>query len=197
MDRLIYTAMSGMTSAMARQRMIASNMANTQTIGFRAETMQFTPMTLDGESIEVRAMNVGEVHGASMRSGTVMQTGRELDIAMTGDTLLAVQARDGAEAYTRRGDLTISGRLVPGEGGRAREVERLLTSGADRDTLARAGVGWVVTETRGELTVTRIGGDHPPARHRALMLVTHVVWLALMAVGGIGALIALGRRRLG
>lgn len=112
MDRLIYTAMSGMSSAMARQRMIASNMANTQTIGFRAETMQFTPMTLEGDSIEVRAMNLGEVHGASMRAGTVMQTGRELDIAMTGDTLLAVQARDGGEAYTRRGDLTISGTAV-------------------------------------------------------------------------------------
>jgi flagellar basal-body rod protein FlgF len=118
MDRLIYTAMSGMSSAMARQRMIASNMANTQTTGFRAETMQFTPMTLEGDSIEVRAMNLGEVHGASMRAGTVMQTGRELDIAMTGDTLLAVQARDGGEAYTRRGDLTISatGVLENGDG---------------------------------------------------------------------------------
>jgi len=118
MDRLIYTAVSGMSSAMARQRMIASNMANAHTTGFRAETMQFTPITLEGDSIEVRAMNLGEVHGASMREGTVSQTGRELDIAMTGDTLLAVQARDGAEAYTRRGDLMISatGVLENGDG---------------------------------------------------------------------------------
>jgi len=36
MDRLIYTAVSGMNASMARQRMIASNMANAQTIGFRA-----------------------------------------------------------------------------------------------------------------------------------------------------------------
>jgi flagellar basal-body rod protein FlgF len=118
MDRLIYTAMSGMSSAMARQRMIASNMANAQTTGFRAETMQFTPMTLEGDSIEVRTMSLGEVHGASMRAGTIMQTGRELDIAMTGDTLLGVQAHDGGEAYTRRGDLSISatGVLENGEG---------------------------------------------------------------------------------
>lgn len=118
MDRLIYTAVSGMSAAMARQRMIASNMANAQTTGFRAETMQFTPMTLEGDSIEVRAMNLGEVHGASMREGTVSQTGRDLDIAMTGDALLAVQARDGAEAYTRRGDLMISatGVLENGDG---------------------------------------------------------------------------------
>lgn len=118
MDRLIYTAVSGMSAAMARQRMVASNMANSQTIGFRAETMQFTPVTLEGDSIEVRAMSLGEVRGASMRAGAVMQTGRELDIAMTGDTLLAVQARDGGEAYTRRGDLSISpaGVLQNGEG---------------------------------------------------------------------------------
>ena len=44
------------------------------------------------------------------------------------------------------GDLTIGGRTVPGEGTRAREVQQLLLSGADRDTLAAAGVGWVVVE---------------------------------------------------
>jgi hypothetical protein len=95
------------------------------------------------------------------------------------------------------GDLTISGRVVPGEGGRAREVERLLAAGADRATLARAGVGWLVTESDGDLTATRIGGEAPPAAHRTLMLVTHVVWLALMAIGGLGALALLRRRRLG
>ena len=95
------------------------------------------------------------------------------------------------------GDLTISGRLVPGEGGRAREVERLLAAGADRDALARAGVGWLVTENDGDLTVTRIGGNHPPAEHRVLMLVTHGVWLALLVVGGAGALAAPARRRVG
>ena len=61
------------------------------------------------------------------------------------------------------GDLTISGRLVPGEGGRAREVERLLAAGADRDALARAGVGWVVVESGDDVS----GHPHrrrPPGR---------------------------------
>ena len=70
------------------------------------------------------------------------------------------------------GDLTISGRTVPGEGGRARAVQQMLLSGADREALARAGVGWVVVESSGkttpldlpvayrddDLTVYRIGG---------------------------------------
>ena len=118
MDRLIYTAASGMTSAMMRQRMIASNMANAQTIGFRAETMEFTPMTLEGPSLEVRAMSHTQVRGAEMKAGTMMRTGRPLDIAMQGDTMMAVQTPDGGEGYTRRGDLTISatGLLQNGDG---------------------------------------------------------------------------------
>lgn len=118
MDRLIWTALSGMSAAMARQRMIASNMANAQTIGFRAEVMQFTPITLAGPSLEVRAMTDGAVRGAMMQPGAMLGTGRALDIAMQADALLAVQATDGSQAYTRRGDLSISpqGLLINGEG---------------------------------------------------------------------------------
>jgi len=118
MDRLIYTAVSGMSSSMMRQRMIASNMANAQTLGFRAEVMTFTPVTLKGEQLEVRAANQAEVRGASMKGGSLTQTGRELDIAATGETMLTVQAPDGGEGYTRRGDLTVSatGVLQNGDG---------------------------------------------------------------------------------
>ncbi len=118
MDRLIYTAVTGMNASMNRQRVTASNMANAQTIGFRAETMQFTPMTLEGRQIQVRSMTHGEVHGASMREGSLIQTGRELDVAVNGEALLTVQAPDGGEGYTRRGDLvvTAAGVLQNGEG---------------------------------------------------------------------------------
>jgi flagellar basal-body rod protein FlgF len=118
MDRLIFTAYSGMTGSHVRERVIASNMANAQTIGFRAETLNFTPMTLKGPQLEARAMTSGEVRGASMKQGSLVQTGGALDIAMTGRTLLTVQAEDGGEAYTRRGDLSLSptGVLQNGDG---------------------------------------------------------------------------------
>ena len=51
MDRLIWTAVSGMNASMARERMIANNMANAQTPGFRAEVMVSTPMTLEGWNV--------------------------------------------------------------------------------------------------------------------------------------------------
>ena len=118
MDRMIWTAVSGMSASIAQQRMIASNLANAQTTGFRAEFMQFTPMTLKGPGLENRALADGAVRGALMHAGAVIQTGRPLDVAANGEALIAVQASDGDEAYTRRGDLTLSpsGMLVNGEG---------------------------------------------------------------------------------
>lgn len=126
MDRLIYTAYSGMTGSTVRQRVIASNMANAQTIGFRAELLTATPVTLKGPSLEARAMTDGEVRGSSMTQGTLISTGKPLDVALTGDTMLALQAEDGSEVYSRRGDLAVSaggvlengdGRPVIGENG--------------------------------------------------------------------------------
>jgi flagellar basal-body rod protein FlgF len=123
MDHLIFTAYSGMNGSMVRQRVIASNMANSQTIGFRAETLTATPVTLkvgpNGvPALEARAMTDGEVHGANMAEGSLTQTGNPLDVALSGDGMLAVQGEDGSEAYTRRGDLSVSagGVLQNGEG---------------------------------------------------------------------------------
>lgn len=118
MDRLIYTALTGMTAAMDRQRVVANNLANASTTGFRAEEFAVTPVTLRGGQIDVRSMAQGAVHGADMAAGTVRHTGQPLDIALSGNALLAVQAGDGSEVYTRRGDLRASptGVLENGEG---------------------------------------------------------------------------------
>ena len=108
MDRLIYTSLSAMRGSMARQTAIANNLANAQTPGFRADMANAQSLWLDGSGIDARAMASEEVLGADMKAGTVTSTGRDLDIAMQGDALLVVQAEDGKEAYTRRGDLQVS-----------------------------------------------------------------------------------------
>jgi len=61
MDRLIYTAVSGMNASMNRERVIASNMANASTIGFRAEILQASPVTVDGEQLDVRALSATSI----------------------------------------------------------------------------------------------------------------------------------------
>lgn len=119
MDRLIYTAVSGMADSMIRQSAISSNLANAQTTGFRAETFDSTPMSVKSpQSLDGRVMVSTSVLGADMTAGSITQTGGALDIALQGDTMLAVQGRDGTESYTRRGDLSVSpaGVLVNGDG---------------------------------------------------------------------------------
>jgi len=156
MDRLIYTAASGMSASMNRQRMIASNMANAQTIGFRAEVMQASPVTIAGEQLDIRALNRSEVTGAIMREGTMMATGRPLDIAMQGETMMAVQAPDGSEGYTRRGDLSISvsGLLQNGEG--------LAVMGEDGPITVPLGANVRIAEDGAVLTADPSTPDAPP-----------------------------------
>ena len=118
MDRLIHTALSGMRASMDSQRVIASNMANANTLGFRAEMLDQRAVTIEGQPNEARAMQRASVRGADMAAGETIATGRDLDVAVETDALIAVQAVDGTEAYTRRGDLSVSatGLLVNGEG---------------------------------------------------------------------------------
>lgn len=118
MDRLIYTALSAMDSAMNRQRAVANNLANASTPGFRQEIFTVTPATLKDGSIEARAMTRGLVRGADMTQARVNPTGQPLDIAVRDDALIAFQAPGGGEVYSRRGDLRIAatGLLENGEG---------------------------------------------------------------------------------
>jgi flagellar basal-body rod protein FlgF len=123
MDRLIYTALSAMNSALDRQRATANNLANAATPGFRQEVFAVLPATLKGEAdgtgVEARAMARGNVRGADMKAARVVPTGNPLDVAMEGKALIAFQAPDRqGEVYSRRGDLRVgaTGLLENGEG---------------------------------------------------------------------------------
>ncbi len=121
MDKLVYTAATGLKAHMAAQAAIANNMANASTTGFRADRVVFDRIELKGggSRYEARAPASQEVTDADRSVGAIVQTGRNLDVALTdSDTWLTVQAPDGTEAYTRRGDLTVtaSGTLQTGDG---------------------------------------------------------------------------------
>jgi flagellar basal-body rod protein FlgF len=118
MDRLIHTSLSAMRANMARQAVTANNLANASTTGFRAEISSARPLWIDGQGLPDRAVASQEVQSADMRAAATVSTGRALDIAMNGDAMLTVQAENGDEAYTRRGDLMVSaaGLLTTGDG---------------------------------------------------------------------------------
>ena len=118
MDKLVYTAASGLKAHMASQAAIANNMANASTIGFRADRVVFDRLEVKGSGFASRTPSTEEVIDADRKQGAIQQTGRPLDVAVSGDAWLTVQATDGSEAYTRRGDLQItdSGVLQTGDG---------------------------------------------------------------------------------
>jgi flagellar basal-body rod protein FlgF len=149
MDRLIYTGLSAMRGSMARQTAVANNLANAQTIGFRAELSNVQSLWLDGadDALASRAFASDQVAGADLRPGTVQATGRDLDIALSGDALLGVQAPDGEPAYTRRGDLQVapSGLLTTGDGHPVLGQQGPITvPPADSITLDQQGRLWIV-----------------------------------------------------
>ncbi|MFD1786090.1 flagellar basal-body rod protein FlgF [Sphingomonas floccifaciens] len=119
MDRMVYTALSGLKGQMSAQASIANNIANASTTGFRADRTAFQQLMLKGGAgLESRQPMSEEVLDADRRAGTIQATGRKLDIAIPGASWMAVQSPDGTEAYTRRGDLQIteSGVLQTGDG---------------------------------------------------------------------------------
>ncbi|MCH4894158.1 MULTISPECIES: flagellar basal body rod protein FlgF [unclassified Sphingomonas] len=118
MDGLVYTALSGLKSKMSAQASIANNIANASTVGYRSDRVSFERLVLKGQQFETRQPNAEEVVDMDRRAGTIVETGQPLDVAIATDNWFAVQAADGTEAYTRRGDLKVgaSGLLENGEG---------------------------------------------------------------------------------
>ena len=126
MDRLIYLAMAGAKATMQRQETLANNLANASTTGFRAELAAFRAVPVEGSGASTRVYALDSTIGYDATPGQVAATGRNLDVAMRGGAWLAVQARDGTEAYTRGGSLdidaqgtlvTTAGLTVLGDGG--------------------------------------------------------------------------------
>lgn len=118
MDRMLYIAMTGAKQTLIAQVANTHNLANASTTGFRADLEAFRAMPVYGHGQPSRVYAMAERPGTDLSAGTVTATGRELDVAVSGDGWLAVQTADGGEAYTRAGDLRVSGngQLVNGAG---------------------------------------------------------------------------------
>ena len=118
MDRMIFTAMTGANAAAQRQQVLANNLANASTPGFRAELATFRSVPVRGDGTSSRVFALETTTGHSEASGPINPTGRSLDVAARGNAWFAVQGLDGTEAYTRGGAFEVSadGALVTAQG---------------------------------------------------------------------------------
>jgi flagellar basal-body rod protein FlgF len=108
MDRLIYTAMSGVKHILEQQATNSHNLANASTTGFRAQLDAFRAVPVQGEGLPTRAFVVDATVGNDLTPAAIQQTGRPLDVAVQGAGWFAIEGPDGGEAYTRNGAFKLS-----------------------------------------------------------------------------------------
>src|SRR5690606_12476677 len=137
-----------------------SNLANASTPGFRADLARFEPRAVPGSGFPTRVNAVAGGAGFDHSSGTLIETGAPLDVAIDGDGWIAVQARDGTEAYTRAGSLRVNqlglletarGELVLGDNGPVSIPPHV------EITIGRDGTISVVPQGQGPETLAQVG----------------------------------------
>lgn len=118
MDKLLYVASTGAAHIERAQAVHANNLANVSTTGFQADLAHARSMQVFGDGMPSRVYALTENPATDFRPGTLIQTGRSLDVAVKGDGFLAVGLPDGSEGYTRNGDLQVDalGQLRTGKG---------------------------------------------------------------------------------
>jgi flagellar basal-body rod protein FlgF len=100
--------MSGAKQSLLAQNSNANNLANMQTTGFKSDMEWFRNRSVTGAGYPTRVYAMVEKPGTDFSAGAMQTTGRELDVAINGEGLIAVQADGGKESYTRAGDLRIT-----------------------------------------------------------------------------------------
>jgi flagellar basal-body rod protein FlgF len=159
-DRLLYVAMTGAKQLMQAQALVSHNLANVSTTGFRADLARFEARPVVGPGYASRVNTVATGLGFDRSQGALMQTGEVLDVAVDGDGWIAVQARDGNEAFVRSASLKVnavglleteSGELVLGDNG------PLAIPPYTQLSLASDGTVSIVPQGQGAETMAQVG----------------------------------------
>ncbi len=128
MDRLAFNAVAAINEQRIARQMVTNELANVSTVGFkRSFEASVRAVQVNGPGLSTRMQPQSFTEDfIQLKAGTVMATGNNLDVALTGSAVLGVTSGDGQLAFTRRGDLRVnangvlengSGYLVRGEGG--------------------------------------------------------------------------------
>lgn len=129
MDKALFLGMNAQSSSMHQLEILTNNLANINTPGFRADYEVVKQNPISNNSNETRVYSsIGQSY-TDFKQGPILRTGKELDLAISGDGFFAVQSKDGREGYTRSGNFMLStdgylvtqtGQLVLGRAGAIR-----------------------------------------------------------------------------
>jgi flagellar basal-body rod protein FlgG len=130
MLRSLYTAATGMEAQETKMDVIAHNLANTSTTGFKKSRVEFqdllsetirapAPPSPQGGNGSPTALQVGlgvntVATTRGLAQGDMINTQNPLDVAIEGQGFFQIQRANGEPAYTRAGNFRVdaTGRLV-------------------------------------------------------------------------------------
>src|ERR1035441_3203515 len=166
MVRSLYSSASGMEAQQANLDVIANNLANVNTTGFKRSKIEFqdllyettrAPGAEQGSGTQLpTGIQIG--HGSRVvatskvfTEGELSSTGEQLDLAINGDGFFQVQMPDGTIAYTRDGALKRSstGQVTTSDG--------LPMQGGFQPI--PAGTTGITISSNGEVTTTSSSGN--------------------------------------
>jgi flagellar basal-body rod protein FlgG len=189
MMRSLYTAATGMEAQETKMSVIAHNLANTGTTGFKKTRAEFEDLLSDtiraaappspqgGTSPTALQVGLGVKTTSTTRSlsqGDMLNTNNPLDVAVEGAGFFEVQRPNGEPGYTRAGNFRVdaTGRLVTQQG---EPLEPAISVPPETVSLTIQGDGQVLA---------KLPGRDEPAVLGQLELVTFANPSALEAMGG-------------
>ncbi len=189
MDRALFTSATGLAAQQLSLDVIANNLANASTVGFKSSRVNFQDLVYQTERVpgsqtgpnsmlpSGTQIGLGVSLGTTSpvnTQGTFQQTGGDYDLAIQGEGYFKVLMPDGSTAYTRAGNFAIdgTGKLVTPEG---YEVQPQIVIPPDKIKVS--------VSADGQVSVTRPGQTQPQVVGQ-LQLTTFVNPAGLQAVGG-------------
>lgn len=123
MDNTTYIALSRQNALSNQLEVVANNMANVNTIGFKGSDVLFSEYLVkvrsdDRPFKDKLAFTRDFGLARNTAQGPLRHTNNPLDLAITGDGYFVMRAEDGTERYTRAGNFTLNeqGQIVNQDG---------------------------------------------------------------------------------
>lgn len=108
MDNAGYATLSRQSGLLREMQVVANNIANMSTTGYRQEGLMFSEYITRVDGGPSMSMANATVRNTSMLQGAMTMTGGQLDLAIEGDGFFLVETPDG-ERLTRAGSFTANG----------------------------------------------------------------------------------------
>src|SRR6266542_4475886 len=163
-SQVVRAAVSGMVSHKLHLDVIANNLANVNTTGFKAARLNFEDVLYQSHSQATanRDLRVGAgVRPATLQAtftqGSLQNSDVPTDLAIFGDGFFQVRLPDGTTGYTRKGDfrLDADGRLVTTDG--LAMIPDIVVPPGTADTMTVGADGIVRVTPPGTTTPQQLG----------------------------------------